>query len=335
MSETTTGSAREVADGIFEADAPFWGFPLSLYFIRSGDRWAVLDTGIATTPEEVIVPFLADRGGLGSLELVLGTHGHVDHIGGNGPLKAIAPHVAFSIHEMDLGWTEDYDRHIAQLYTYGEPAGYQLDVETDAAIRGAMGDPVAVEHIFSGRHDLISFGDGRELEVTHVGGHSPGHVVFRDRQTGTVLNGDTLQGSGAWNVETEKRDFPMYRTVRDYRAGLETVRGLDATLLCTAHAGPLRGADIGGGIDDSLTWSEDFGRQVAELAARLRSFTLAEMVDAVLEERPEHARLLQINVTTAEHLDELVRDGELTPSIDGGVKRWTHHGAEAAAREHT
>jgi hypothetical protein len=40
-------------------------------------------------------------------------------------------------------------------------------------------------------------------------------------------------------------------------------------------------------------------------------------------------------VTTAEHLDDLVRSGELVPSIDGGVKRWTHHGAEAAAREHT
>lgn len=335
MSETTVGGAREVADGIFEADAPFWGFPLSLYFIRSGERWAVVDTGIATTPEEVIVPFLADRGGLGSLELVLGTHGHVDHIGGNGALKAIAPHVTFSIHERDLGWTEDYDRHIAQLYTYGEPAGFQLDAETDAALRGAMGDPVGIERIFSGSHDLISFGDGRELEVTHVGGHAPGHVVFRDRQTGTVLNGDTLQDSGAWNTVTEKRDFPMYRTVRDYRAALETVRGLDAPLLCTAHAGPLRGAEIGAGIDASLAWSEDFGRQVGELAAGLGTFTLAEMVDAVLAERPEHSRLLQINVTTAEHLDELVRGGQLTPSIDGGVKRWTHEGAEAAAREHT
>jgi glyoxylase-like metal-dependent hydrolase (beta-lactamase superfamily II) len=335
MSEQTIGGAREVADGIFEADAPFWGFPLSLYFIRSGDRWAVLDTGIATTPEEVIVPFLADRGGLESLELVLGTHGHVDHIGGNGALKAMAPNVAFSIHEVDLGWTEDYDRHIGQLYTYGEPAGYRLDEATDAAIRGAMGDPVAIERIFSGPADLVSFGEGRELEVTLVGGHSPGHVVFRDRQTGTVFNGDTLQGSGAMNVETGKRDFPMYRTVRDYREALETVRGLDATLLCTAHAGPLRGEEIGAGIDASLEWSEGFSRTVAELAARLKSFTLAEMVDAVLEERPEHARLLQINVTTAEHLDDLVRSGELVPSIDDGVKRWAHHGADAAAREHT
>jgi glyoxylase-like metal-dependent hydrolase (beta-lactamase superfamily II) len=336
MSDTTTvGGAREVADGIFEADAPFWGFPLSLYFIRSGERWAVVDTGIATTPEEVIVPFLADRGGLGSLELVLGTHGHVDHIGGNGALKALAPHVTFSIHELDLAWTEDYDRHIGQLYEYGEPAGYQLDAETDAALRGAMGDPVAVERIFSGTHDLVSFGEGRELEVTRVGGHSPGHVVFRDRQTGVVFNGDTLQGSGAWNVETEKRDFPMYRTVRDYRAALETVRGLDASVLCTAHAGPLRGAEIGAGIDASLAWSEEFSRLVAALAARLGSFTLAEMVDAVLEERPEHARLLQINVTTAEHLDDLVRGGGLTPSIDGGAKRWTHRGADAAASEHT
>jgi glyoxylase-like metal-dependent hydrolase (beta-lactamase superfamily II) len=335
MSETGNYGVREVGADIYEVDAPFWGFPLSLYFIRSGERWAVVDTGISTTPAEVIVPFLADRGGLGSLELVLGTHGHVDHIGGNGSLKEMAPHVVFSMHERDLGWTEDYDRHIAQLYTHGEPQAWQLDAPTEEAVRGAMGDPVAVERIFTGPTDLVSFGEGRELDVIHVGGHSPGHVVFRDRQSGMVINGDTLQGSGAWNVETEKRDFPMYRTVREYREALETVRGLGAEVLCTAHAGLLRGREVDLGIDESLAWSEAFGALVGELAGHLDTFTLAEMVDAVLEKRPEHSRLLQINVTTAEHLDDLVRADELTPSIEGGAKRWTHHGADPVSREHT
>jgi glyoxylase-like metal-dependent hydrolase (beta-lactamase superfamily II) len=327
MAEQTTTAAREVADGIYAVDAPFWGFPLALYFIRAGDRWSVVDTGIATTPGETIAPFLAEHaGGAGALHLALLTHGHVDHIGGNGALKALAPHVRFALHERDLGWAENVDRHYQQLYAAGEPAAWRPVAEFEAAIRSALGEPAAIDVILTDG-DTVDVGDGRIVEIHHIGGHAPGHVVFRDAATNTVFCGDALQGNGALNSQTGLRDFPMYRTVRDYRAALEIVRGLQADRLCTGHVGVITGDDIGPAIDASLRWSEDFSALVATLAGRLGSFTLAEMVDAVLAERPEHARLLQVYVTTAEHLDELVRTGQLNPEIAGGAKRWTHAGS--------
>jgi glyoxylase-like metal-dependent hydrolase (beta-lactamase superfamily II) len=331
MTETGTaieppGATREVAEGVFAVSTPFWGYPLTLYFLRSGDRWAVVDTGIATTPAEFIAPFLAERGGLESLELVLGTHGHVDHVGGNGALKAMAPHARFALHERDLGWAENVDRHIAQLYAYGEPEAWQLDADVDGALRGALGDPAAIDHIL-GDEDEVVFGDGRRIAVTHVGGHAPGHVVFGDVATGTVFCGDVLQGPGALNAESGLRDFPMYRTMHDYLAALETVRGLGAEPLCTAHAGVLTGAAIDAGVNASRDWALGFHELLRELVHRERSFTLAEMVAAVSAARPEHTVSLQIHVTTAEHLDALTRSGELRPSIADGIKRWTATGA--------
>jgi glyoxylase-like metal-dependent hydrolase (beta-lactamase superfamily II) len=323
MAEQTATGVREVAEGIFAVPAPFWGFPLSLYFIRSGDRWTVIDTGIATTPEESIVPFLDEHAsGVDALDLVLLTHGHVDHIGGNGSVKALAPHVRFALHERDLGWAENVDRHYLQLYAAGEPAAWTPDAEFEAAIRTACGEPVAIDVILAGG-ETVDIGGGRTVEVHHIAGHAPGHVVFRDTATNTVFCGDALQGSGAMNAQTGKRDFPMYRTVRDYRAALEKVRALGADRLCTGHAGVLSGEEIEPAIDASRAWSDDFHEMVAALARRERSFTLAEMVEAVLRERPEHAQLLQGYVTTAEHLDELVRTGDLHPEMADGVKRWT------------
>lgn len=324
-SEAGTAS-REIADGIHAVDAPFWGFPLALYFIRGGDCWAVVDTGIATTPADHVGPFLEEHGGVASLDLALLTHGHVDHIGGNGALKELAPQVRFALHERDLGWAENVDRHYQQLYAVAEPDAWRPDADFEAAIRGALSAPVAIDLILSDG-DTVELGGGRVVEVHHVGGHAPGHVVFFEPETRTAFCGDALQGSGALNTETGKRDFPLYRTLRDYRAGLETVRALAPERLCTGHAGVLTGDDIGAAIDASMTWTEGYHALVRDLAAQRGTFTLAEMVDDVLRERPEHAQLMQVYATTAEHLDELVRTGDLRPEIAGGVKRWTVTGS--------
>jgi glyoxylase-like metal-dependent hydrolase (beta-lactamase superfamily II) len=322
-----TETAREVADGIYAVDAPFWGFPLALYFIRAGSTWTVVDTGIATTPQESIVPFLQEHaGGLDALEMALLTHGHVDHIGGNGALKALAPQVRFALHELDLGWAENVTRHFQQLYAVGEPEAWTPDAAFEEAVRGALGEPAAIDVILADGATL-QLGGERTIEVHHIGGHAPGHVVFRDVATNTVFCGDALQGNGALNSQTGKRDVPMYRTVRDYKAALAKVRGLGAAHLCTGHVGVLEGEEIAQGIDASLEWCGGFEALVAEIAQRQRSFSLTEMVDAVLEARPQHARLLQVYVTTAEHLNELVRTGQLFPEIAGGRKRWTVTGS--------
>jgi glyoxylase-like metal-dependent hydrolase (beta-lactamase superfamily II) len=319
---TATTAATEVADGIFEVQTPFWGYPLSLYFLRSGDRWAVVDTGISATPAEFIEPFMREHGGLEALELVLLTHGHVDHIGGNGALKEMARHVRFALHEADVGWAENLDRHIAQLYAFGEPEAWTLDEATEQAIREGCGAPVAIDQILADG-DTIAFGAGRELEIVHVGGHSPGEVLMRDRQTRAVFPGDALQGAGALNAGSGKRDFPMYRTVRQYLAALDRVEALEPEVLCTAHQRSFSGPDIAAAVEQSRAWTLGLTEDVRGILRDAGSLNLREAVAGVSEARPEHAVSLQIHVTTAEHLNELLRRGECRVSIEDGAKRWT------------
>jgi len=88
----------EVTEGIYAVDAPFWGYPLTLYFVRDRE-WAVVDTGVADTVTDFIAPFMAERGGVEALDLALCTHGHVDHVGGNGALKAASPRIRFAVHQ--------------------------------------------------------------------------------------------------------------------------------------------------------------------------------------------------------------------------------------------
>jgi glyoxylase-like metal-dependent hydrolase (beta-lactamase superfamily II) len=316
-----SAAGTEVADGVFEVAAPFWGYPLSLYFLRSGDRWAVVDTGINTTPAEFIEPFMRQHGGLEQLELALLTHAHMDHIGGNGALREMAPHIRFAIHEADLGWAESLDRHIAQLYAFGEPESWTLDADTEQLLRDACGEPVAIDEILADG-DVIVFGDNRELEIIHVGGHSPGEILIRDRVTGTVFPGDALQAAGALNANLGKRDFPMYRTVRQYLGALDRVEGIRPQTLCTAHGGTFSGPAIAAAVDESRSWTNTLTADLAAIVRAAGSVNLKEAVSATSSARPEYTIGLQINVTTAEHLNELVRRGDCRVVREDGAKRW-------------
>lgn len=315
------GDVREIAADTFALNASFWGFPNVVYLLRSGRAWALVDSGIAETPALAIAPFLCANGGWESLELVLGTHGHLDHIGGNGWLKQHAPAARFALGALDAGWAEDVERHYVQLYVHGAPGQWRPDPATELAVRAACGTPVAIDHPLVGG-EVLTFGDGREIEARHLGAHSPGQILYLDRQTGCAFSGDAVQGPGTLSVTTGQQDFPMYRTPVDYLRSLETIRSAAPAVLCTAHRGVHRGEPVTELLDESISWLAAFDDELRDITAARGDLGLEEAVDAVLERRPGYARGLQVRVTTAEHLDGLVRDGHLQPYLRGTQKRW-------------
>lgn len=70
-------------EGIEVIDAPFGGFPLLLYLLR-GKKTVLVDTGVYSTPEEHILPWLEKHGMTpDDINQIIITHGHHDHFGGN------------------------------------------------------------------------------------------------------------------------------------------------------------------------------------------------------------------------------------------------------------
>jgi glyoxylase-like metal-dependent hydrolase (beta-lactamase superfamily II) len=316
------GATKLIAPGTHAVNAPFWGFPNVIYFLESGDKWALIDTGVSETPKDTIGPFLEEHGGFESLELVLGTHGHIDHVGGNSWVKERAPQAKFGLGTLDAGWAEDVGRHYCQLYQYGAPGPWEPDSATEALIRDACGEPVAIDYLLQGG-EVLSFGAGREIETMHLGAHSPGQMLYIDRLGGCVFSGDAIQQAGVLNSQSNTRDFPMYRTVSDYLRSLEKIRSEKLERLCTGHAGIYFSKEADAFIDSAITWSSEFTTTVREAAVALVDFSLEQMVARIHEIFVEYAVSLQIRVTTAEHLDELVRAGVLLPRIEKGEKRWS------------
>ncbi|MFH1484763.1 MAG: MBL fold metallo-hydrolase, partial [Chloroflexota bacterium] len=74
-----------------------------LYFLE-GEKKAIIDTGVDTSPENDIAPYLAHYGyKLGDVDIILNTHGHYDHAAGNPSF----PRAEVWMHQDDAFLVED------------------------------------------------------------------------------------------------------------------------------------------------------------------------------------------------------------------------------------
>src|SRR4030081_2672834 len=90
-----------VSDRVFRVQAPYEGNAVHLYLVR-GAKLALIDSGAGDSPEAAVASALRELGlDFSDLDYLLNTHGHADHAGGNGELKAAAPRVEIGIHPAD------------------------------------------------------------------------------------------------------------------------------------------------------------------------------------------------------------------------------------------
>lgn len=117
-----------------------------------------------------------------TIEKVLLTHGHLDHCGA---ARVLADRLSVPLegpHEEDRFWIDRLKEDCAR---YGFP-----QTEAFASDRWLIeGDTVTVGN--------------RVLDVYHCPGHTPGHVVFHDREAGIAWVGDVL-----FRGSVGRSDFP-------------------------------------------------------------------------------------------------------------------------------
>ncbi|GIU57015.1 MBL fold metallo-hydrolase [Arthrobacter sp. NicSoilC12] len=216
-----------------------WGrFGLYSFFIDAPEP-AIVDTGIASSPAEGMVPALEAIGRrIEDVRWILLTHGHIDHLGGAHALWELTGRRAkVVIHEADAPLLRSRRAHVDQY----------VDVRQQY-----IDDPNAVEeqtkaanHVISGEMEptmlvkggeTLALGGDVTVSVHHIPGHTAGSVAYVVDGQQSVFVGDAVQIHGAAN------GFPGYEDPAAYRSSLRYLRDdVRPQHLYLGH--PYRGAD--------------------------------------------------------------------------------------------
>ena len=270
---------REVAPGIQRIESVLGPRPFAQYLVRE-ERSLLVDTGIATTPDEVILPALRSLGlEPAALDYVLISHADVDHFGGNARLRSSAPRAVFCAHTADAPWITDRERILDERYgwyaEHGPAADY--DAGTKEWLRNALGADVPLDlHLVGG--ERFRLGRNLTVEVLHLPGHSPGHVGLWDPSSKTAVVTDAVLAAGLLDNEGTVIHPPPYFDVGAYESTIQRLRELAPERLLTAHYAVIEGDDVERFLTASAAFVQRARSAVVDALTEAKQATLGELL---------------------------------------------------------
>lgn len=199
-------SVNDLGSGIYNITAPPMRF--QQYLVLGEEKALLIDSGFGLGSLKKVVDALTD------LPVILvNTHGHPDHGGGNGEFGS--PYLHPDDNEL-YAWKCSYEMRLEEAQHWGiEDAAEKLQRDLPAPI------PMNEGHVF----DL----GGRKLTVYHTPGHSRGSVCIFDEQTGTLFTGDNVNAMATALLED------CATNVSTYLVSMEKLVNLPVTAVCTGH----------------------------------------------------------------------------------------------------
>lgn len=168
-----------------------------------GDAITLVDTGIAASPLEAIVPYLHEaKRGVDEITSIVLTHTHYDHLGGV-PALAAASDAQILVHEL------------------GIPRLLDLAAQTSF-------DPARVTSVTHGETLQLS---GHTVEVWHTPGHAADSICLMVRALRLCISGDSIQGLG------ENRPLLFYSSLA-YTNSMQRLAREPLDLLVMGHSFP-------------------------------------------------------------------------------------------------
>jgi len=198
-----------------------WGrFGLYSFFIDAPQP-AIVDTGIASSPADGMVPALEKLGRrIEDVRWILLTHGHIDHLGGAHALWELTGRRAkVVIHEADAPLLRSRRAHVDQYVDVRQQYVHNPDAveeQTKAANRVISGEMEPTMLVKGG--ETLSLGGDVTVSVHHIPGHTAGSVAYVVDGQQSVFVGDAVQIHGAAN------GFPGYEDPAAYRSSLQYLR---------------------------------------------------------------------------------------------------------------
>jgi len=291
-------------------------------YLFVGARVLLVDSGVAETPQNSILPYM-EKLGLPPerLTLFITTHPDLDHQGGNAAIRESSPRALLACGEADRHLVEDPKCLYRERYNFLQEehgVGFGDEVSDDAGRRCQVdigfcgGERIAIDH-------------GWELEVLHVPGHSHGHLALYDAAHKAAYVSDAIHGRGCPKADGTMGIPVTYFYVDTYLSTVTYLEHLEVEHLYTGHWPAMHGEEIRDFFNDSRRTVEILDRKILRTLGQARlGLTLSELMDAAMEafpEWPSPARVLTVFPVKA-HLDRLQSRGQICLDRSSLPPRW-------------
>jgi glyoxylase-like metal-dependent hydrolase (beta-lactamase superfamily II) len=177
---------------------PGLGYECNSYLIVD-EKIVLIDTGTGSSPSlREKVMDAADK-----IDLIINTHAHLDHVGGNSLFEA-----KVAVHEQDTGELES-----GGLYGTADLFGKNAKSSVDQMLKDGS---------------VVKTGE-LELKVIHTPGHTPGGICLLS-SAGHLFSGDTVFSGGSFG----RVDLPG-GSARQLLESLERLKNVDFEFLMPGH----------------------------------------------------------------------------------------------------
>ncbi|SDT51966.1 Glyoxylase, beta-lactamase superfamily II [Paenibacillaceae bacterium GAS479] len=301
--------------------------PLYQHVLEGEDTVVWIDTGIASTPQQEMIPYWqshasSDEAGQKKQLLVI-THADVDHFGGYAQMKQWLPQLSSMAHRADVAWIADPERIITERYNMHAADGLQLTTERIDQLKERGGGGGRIDMSLAGG-ETIQLGEAGEWQLLHTPGHTPGHLILWEQSSRTAVIGDAVLGCGLLNTAGELVAPPPYYDCGSYRDTIQLLRSLQPDVVYSSHFPVMEAAAFQRFLDESLEMTRQL-EHVLVLLPKGRSYTLGELcleAGTQLGYWPESAWNGLCDPLSA-HLLEKSREGSVRSSFDEGLRLYS------------
>jgi hydroxyacylglutathione hydrolase len=217
-------------------------------YLILGQQLCLVDTGPAGSEQEILEALGALGRSPADISLIVNTHEHPDHIGGNAFFNE-ASHPTFACHADAVRWIEHLDIQRKERPIYGFDA-----------LAGRKG--VHVERVLRDG-DRIDLGQGMTLEVIFCPGHSPGSMSLFCPAEAALIVGDAIQPVDG---------LPLYldqlRTRESLRKLMDFLPGVEKMYVAWVEK-PYVGTEIREVLEASLYYLDHVDHAAKEVASKL------------------------------------------------------------------
>jgi glyoxylase-like metal-dependent hydrolase (beta-lactamase superfamily II) len=314
----------EILPDIHCIQSLFEGRMLASYLLV-GDQALLIDSGLAYTPQDKILPYLEDlHVPVERISWLVVTHASGDHFGGNSAIKLFSPGTIIVAHQLDAASIACHATFIAEHITaLGEDDIPVPDLKgDDPDFLALYGYETAVDWIVHGGEELKLCREW-SVKLFHTPGHTPGHLMVYDPRNRALFIGDAIMGEGIPDITGRLVMPPHYFEVDQYLYSIELAYRLGPEHLLATHYPPISGREVVAFLEASKAFVVKFEALLIDLLrCENRSMDIPSIIPLVQERLGIPDSDYQYGLLVRAHLRNLVRARRATVVHEHNKPRW-------------